>query len=73
VDEIRRLKASDGPELHFWGSSELLQTLIAAQLFDEFRVWIYRWLSARASGFLKRVCRRLVLPWWSRAQHFPPY
>src|SRR5687768_3721541 len=23
VDEIRRLKTSDGPELHIWGSSEL--------------------------------------------------
>ncbi len=41
VDEVRRLKASDGPELHIWGSSELLQTLIAAQLVDEFRVWVY--------------------------------
>jgi dihydrofolate reductase len=41
VDEIRRLKTSDGPELHIWGSSELLQTLIAAELVDEFRVWIY--------------------------------
>jgi dihydrofolate reductase len=41
VDQVRRLKASDGPELHIWGSSELLQTLIAAQLVDEFRVWIY--------------------------------
>jgi dihydrofolate reductase len=41
VDEIRRLKASDGPELHIWGSSELIQTLIAAELIDEFRVWIY--------------------------------
>jgi dihydrofolate reductase len=41
VDEVRRLKASDGPELHVWGSSELLQTLIAAQLVDEFHVWIY--------------------------------
>lgn len=41
VDEIRRLKASDGPELHVWGSSELLQTLIAADLVDEFRVWVY--------------------------------
>jgi len=41
VDEIRRLKASQGPELHIWGSSELLQTLIAAQLIDEFRVWVY--------------------------------
>ncbi len=40
VDEVRRLKASDGPELHIWGSSELLQTLIAADLVDEYRVWI---------------------------------
>jgi dihydrofolate reductase len=41
VNEIRRLKASDGPELHIWGSSELLQTLTASELVDEFRVWIY--------------------------------
>ena len=41
VDQVRRLKAADGPELHICGSSELLQTLIAAQLVDEFRVWIY--------------------------------
>ncbi len=41
VDEIRRLKASDGPELHIWGSSQLLQTLMAAELVDEFRVWVY--------------------------------
>lgn len=41
VDEIRRLKASGGPDLHVWGSGELLQTLIAADLVDEFRVWLY--------------------------------
>jgi dihydrofolate reductase len=41
VDGIQRLKASDGPELHIWGSSKLLQTLIAAELVDEFRVWVY--------------------------------
>jgi dihydrofolate reductase len=41
VDGIRRLKASDGPELHIWGSSELLQTLIAADLIDEFRIWVF--------------------------------
>ena len=40
VDEVRRLKASDGPALHVWGSSELLQTLIAAELIDEHRLWI---------------------------------
>jgi dihydrofolate reductase len=41
VDEIRRLKASDGPELHMWGSHKLLQTLIATELVDEFRVLVY--------------------------------
>lgn len=41
VEGIRRLKSSGGPELHVWGSGELLQTLIAANLVDEFRVWIY--------------------------------
>jgi len=41
VDEVRRLKASGGPELHIWGSSALLQALIAADLVDEFRMWVY--------------------------------
>ena len=41
VDELRRLKASDGSALHVWGSSEVLQTLIAAELVDEFRVWVF--------------------------------
>jgi dihydrofolate reductase len=41
VDEVRRLKASDGPALHIWGSSELLQALIAAELIDEYRMWVF--------------------------------
>lgn len=41
VDEVRRLKASAGPALHVWGSSELLQTLIAAELVDEYRIWVF--------------------------------
>ena len=40
ADEVRRLKATDGPGLHVWGSSELLQTLIAADLVDEYRMWV---------------------------------
>jgi dihydrofolate reductase len=41
VNEVRRLKASDGPALHIWGSHELLQTLIAAELVDEYRMLVY--------------------------------
>src|SRR5262249_31815252 len=41
VDQIRKLKASVGPELHIWGSSELLQTLIGADLVDEYRLWVF--------------------------------
>ena len=33
VDGVRQLKASDGPELHIWG--------IAAELVDEFRLWVF--------------------------------
>jgi dihydrofolate reductase len=40
VEEVRQLKASNGPELHIWGSSELLQAIIAADLIDEYRFWI---------------------------------
>lgn len=38
---IRRLKATDGPDIHIWGSSELLQSLISAELIDEYRIWIF--------------------------------
>jgi len=41
VAELRRLKASDGPPLHLWGSSVLMQTLIAADVIDEYRLWVF--------------------------------
>ncbi len=41
VERVRQLKASDGPELHVWGSSELLQALIGADLVDEYRLWVF--------------------------------
>lgn len=40
VEELRRLKTSNGPTFHVWGSGNLLQTLIAADLVDEHRIWV---------------------------------
>ena len=40
VKAVRELKASDGRELHIWGSHEVLQPLIGAGLIDEYRLWI---------------------------------
>lgn len=40
VDGVRQLKATAGPDLHIWGSSNMLQALIAADLVDEYRFWL---------------------------------
>jgi dihydrofolate reductase len=40
VAGVRALKDSDGPEVHVWGSHEVLQTLIPAGVIDEYRLWI---------------------------------
>jgi dihydrofolate reductase len=38
---VTRLKALDGPDILTQGSTELLQTLIANDLVDEFRLWTF--------------------------------
>lgn len=39
--KIAELKRGDGPDLHIWGSADLLQTLMKADLVDSFWLMIY--------------------------------
>ena len=41
ASEIRRLKGQDGPLLQVHGSWQLIQTLVANELVDEFRLWTF--------------------------------
>ena len=41
VAEIARLKSGDGPLIQVHGSVELIQTLLAHELIDEFRLWTF--------------------------------
>ncbi|GAB3920799.1 dihydrofolate reductase family protein [Mucilaginibacter myungsuensis] len=36
IEDIKKVKASDGPEIRIWGSSGLVQLLLAHDLVDEF-------------------------------------
>lgn len=38
VDEVRKIKAQDGPELHIYGSGDFIQTLLKHDLIDE--LWL---------------------------------
>jgi dihydrofolate reductase len=41
ADAVRRLKEESGPEIQVHGSSDLVQTLLEADLVDRFGVWIF--------------------------------
>lgn len=41
VEAIKKLKASDGPDLQVWGSSKLIQLLLEYDLVDEIRLMTY--------------------------------
>jgi dihydrofolate reductase len=38
---VEALKREDGPELQVHGSGDMVQTLLAAGLVDEFRLWVF--------------------------------
>ena len=41
VEELKKLKSQDGPDLHVWGSGNLTQTLLKNDLVDELWLKIY--------------------------------
>lgn len=41
LEDIQKLKESDGPDLHVWGSSKLVQLLLANNLVDELCLMTY--------------------------------
>jgi dihydrofolate reductase len=41
ADAVAKLKTEDGPDIITQGSSDLLQTLLAGDLVDEFRIWTF--------------------------------
>lgn len=41
ADGLAKLKEEDGPELQVHGSSNLIQSLLEANIVDEFRVWTF--------------------------------
>ena len=41
ADKVAKIKRQDGPDLHVWGSGDLLQTLMKHDLVDAFWLMIY--------------------------------
>ena len=58
VDEIKKLKQQDGPDLQVHGSSNLIQTLLAHDLVDEFWLKIF----PVTLGMGKRLFEQGTLP-----------
>lgn len=58
VEEIKKLKTQDGPDLQVWGSSKLIQTLLKHDLVDE--LWLKTFPITLRSG--KRLFAEGTIP-----------
>lgn len=52
VEDITKLKNSTGPDLHVWGSSKLVQLLLANDLVDELCLMTYPVIFGQGKSFL---------------------
>ncbi|MDW7661784.1 MAG: dihydrofolate reductase family protein [Bacillota bacterium] len=41
AEQIKQIKEQDGPDIHVWGSGDLIQTLLSHNLIDQFWLMIY--------------------------------
>ncbi len=58
VEELKRLKSQDGPNLHVWGSGNLVQTLLKNDLVDE--LWLKTYPLTLGAG--KRLFAEGTIP-----------
>ncbi len=70
ADEVARIKQQPGPDLHVWGSGNLLQILIEHDLVDVFWVMIYPITlgAGRSLSNSARIC--VICRWIAPAQVF---
>jgi dihydrofolate reductase len=61
VSAIIALKAQPGPDLQMIGSSNLIQTLQAASLIDEYNLWTFRVVVGRGKRLFSRTAKPSAL------------
>lgn len=81
LEEIKKLKKSDGPDIQVWGSSQLVHLLLEHDLVDELRLMIYPLIigegkkvfadGATPSAFTLRQSKTgqsgVIVAWYKRA------